>query len=76
MLGEKAEGKGKGEQHTWKAMHGIQAPLAPRGLNGEPSDQVVYVEDACEPGNGGSDGGTNHMGHKESFWEIGGVDIP
>lgn len=78
MLGEKAEGNGKGEQHTWKTMHGIQAPLAPHGLNGEPSDQVVYVRDACEPGpgNGGSDGETNHMGHKESFWEIGGVGIP
>lgn len=78
VLEEKAEGKGKGEQHTWKAMHGVQVPLAPRGLNGEPSDRAVYIEDACGPGpgNGGRDGGTYHMGHEESFWEMGGVGIP
>ena len=59
-------------------MHGVQVPLALRGLNGEPSDRAVYIEDACGPGpgNGGRDGGTYHMGHEESFWEMGGVGIP
>lgn len=74
MLGEKAEGKGKGEQHTWKAMHGVQAPLALRGLNGEPSDRSVRIEDACRPGpgNGGGDGGTYIWAMKRASgrWEV------